>query len=315
MTDEIIVTDEVVAADEAVTTEEIIKVVQLPEIAQQLEGVKARITQKVEYALSLPCTEETYKEIKELKAELNAEFKEIEALRIAIKKQILAPYEEFERIYKENITDVFKPGERELNDRITAVTDGIKKEKYDIAAAHFAECCEAHGIDFLKFDDCGLVITMTISNKKIKESVAAFVNGVAKDLEMINTQEFADEILVEYKKTFDVSASILKVTNHHKEVEAERQRREKLRQIEEERKAQVAKVEQEIIDEYEENAEQGSFFSAPVAVAEEEEDEDEAPAPTAPELVSTSFKVVGTMEQLKALIKYMKENDIHYERI
>ena len=54
---------------------EIIVVKQLPVIVEQLAQVKETVIQRVQTATSLVCTDETVKEVKKARAELNAEFK------------------------------------------------------------------------------------------------------------------------------------------------------------------------------------------------------------------------------------------------
>ena len=45
-------------------TAELIRVVQLPEIEEHLQSIKVAVTQKVNDALSLVCTEDTVKSVK-----------------------------------------------------------------------------------------------------------------------------------------------------------------------------------------------------------------------------------------------------------
>ena len=87
---------------------DLIEVKQLPIIEEQLKKVSADIDERVKNATSLVCTEETVKMIKELRAELNKDYKEFEAQRKVVKEQVLKPYNDFEDIYKKCISDKFK---------------------------------------------------------------------------------------------------------------------------------------------------------------------------------------------------------------
>lgn len=309
---EILETTAEIVESEPAESAELIKVVQLPIIYEQLETVKTAIQASVAHALSLECTEESYKEIKDIKAKMNADFKRLEALRIAVKKEVMKPYDDFDTHYKACVTDIYKPAEAELTERITAVTDGLKAQKKEKAVIYFDEYVKAKEIDFLTFERLNITINMNTTDKSIKKAITEFVDRVAEALEMINTQEYAAEILVEYKKTLNASQAILTINNRHKAIAEEMERQEKLKAIEEARKAQTAKVEQAIIDDYEESVEQDTLFSAPVAVAEDEEDE----APTTPSKFAVSFRVIAdSKEQLKELIDYMKQKGLSYERI
>ena len=104
---------------------DLIKVTQLPIIVEQLTAIRDKIQTATNKALTMDCTEDTYKDIKKIKALLNKDFEVLEDLRKSVKRQILAPYEEFNAIYQANVTDVFKPAERQLNAKIKLVEDVI----------------------------------------------------------------------------------------------------------------------------------------------------------------------------------------------
>lgn len=67
----------------------LIVVKQLPIIEDQLRQVKASVDARVAQALALACTEETYKDVKKARAELNKEFQDLEARRREVKKRFL----------------------------------------------------------------------------------------------------------------------------------------------------------------------------------------------------------------------------------
>ena len=313
---EIETTAEIVESEPAESAE-LIKVVQLPIIYEQLETVKTAIQNSVAHALSLECTEESYKIIKDIKAKMNADFKRLESLRITVKKEVMKPYDEFESHYKACVTDIYKPAEAELTDRINAVTDGLKAQKKEKAVIYFDEYVKAKEIDFLTFEMLNITINMNTTDKSIRKAITEFVDRVAEALEMINTQEYAAEILVEYKKTLNANQAILTINNRHKAIAEEMERQEKLRAIEEARKAQTAKVEQAIIDDFEESA-GDSFFVAPEVVEAPEEEPEEFHAPAVAEeterVFKASFTVTGTKAQLKKLVDFLKEAKINYEQ-
>ena len=69
--------------------ESLIVVQQLPIIKEQLHSIKAQAQQSVDEALALACTEESLKVVKERRAELNRDRKDLDARRMAVKKQII----------------------------------------------------------------------------------------------------------------------------------------------------------------------------------------------------------------------------------
>lgn len=67
---------------------------------------------------------------------------------------------------------------------------------------------------------------MTVTLKKLRETIKAFLDKVMDDIKLIAVQEHKDEILYEYKQTLNVSAAITSVTERYKAIEAERARAE-----------------------------------------------------------------------------------------
>lgn len=278
---------------------ELIVVKQLPVIEEQLRTVSAEIQQQVDEALALAVTEETVKVVKKKRAELNKLFNDLEARRKAVKNAIMAPYEAFEDVYKKYVTDICKPADAKLKKKIAEVENGIKQQKYDEVNRYFLEYCESKGVDFITFQDTGISITMSDSMKSLKERSAAFVDRVVEDLALIETQEHKAEILVEYKSSLNVAQAITTVSARHQAIEEERRRQEEL---ERERMRQLeaqSKVES-VVEE------------APTPMAPPEENIIEAPSE---KVYSTSFRVLGTLEQLKALKSFLEEGGYVYEQL
>lgn len=107
----------------------LIVVQQLPIIKEQLHSIKAQAQGSVKEALSLACTEETLKVVKERRAALNRDRKDLDARRMAVKKQIMQPFEDFDEVYKECVTDVYGPADEALKGKITDVEAGLKADK------------------------------------------------------------------------------------------------------------------------------------------------------------------------------------------
>ncbi len=225
---------------------DLIMVQQLPVIVQQLQAISVQIEEQTAYALSLEVTEDNYKEIKKIRSGLNASFNALEDRRKEVKKAILAPYEEFDGIYKQFVTDKYKPAAQQLNSRISAVEDGLKQKKSDEAKEYFDEYTRSKNIDFISFQQLDIPITLNTSKKSIKEKIKAIIDKVADDLAMINTQQYKAEILVEYKRTLNVSQAILTVTNRIKAIEEERARVEAAELAAEEEATTIAKVDEAI---------------------------------------------------------------------
>ena len=155
----------------------LIVVKQLPIIEDQLRQVKASVDERVAQVLALSCTEETYKDVKKARAELNKEFQDLEARRREVKKAILAPYEAFEKLYKECAAEAFTKADAELKTKITAVENGIKNAKRDEIVAFYNEYRANLNIpeDIAPFDQCGINITMSDSVKKLQGQASSYL--------------------------------------------------------------------------------------------------------------------------------------------
>ena len=101
--------NEMIAVETTETDERLIVVKQLPVIEEQLQAIKQRFTEEAEAALSLACTEDTLQAVRKKRSELSHIFDALETKRKEAKKAILTPYEAFEAVYKECVTDIYKP--------------------------------------------------------------------------------------------------------------------------------------------------------------------------------------------------------------
>ena len=275
----------------------LIVVTQLPIIQEQLAAIKVQFEEAAERAKNLDCTEETLSYIKKTRANITKVFTSLEERRKEAKRAIMAPYDEFEKVYKACVTDIYKPCDAELAAKIKAVEDSLKAEKRKYAADYFAECSKAAGIDFITLEQTGLNIGLGTSKKSIKEKVSAFVTKVAEELALIETQECADEIIVEYKQTLNVANAITTVANRHKAAEAERVRREqqqKQREAEAEATAMVEKIAATPVTPL--PVPTVEFVAEPSAPQEDEP------------ILELTFTVRGTRDRLRALKAYMLDN-------
>ena len=276
----------------------IIQVTQLPVIEEQLKQIREEIKEKTETALSLTVNQETRKEIKKIRADLNRDFQELEERRKEVRKKILAPYDQFEAIYKECVTDLFNHTDRILSERISDVENRLRQEKADRVQAYFTEYAQSLGIEWLTAGRARLSVTLSASEKKLKEDCKSFIDRVAADLQSIREQENAEEILVEYKKTLNLADAMFTVSNRKKEIEAER------------RKAADFAEKQEAVDEAVQKVEE--------AVREENlsvpEETPETPSGLDDEKrYEVTFTVRGTLRQLKELKQFLQEGNYDYE--
>lgn len=197
----------------------LIVIKQLPVIEEHLQKMKLEIEQRVGIANALECSEDTRNEVKKVRTQLNKDLEDFENRRKEVKKKIEEPYKQFEQIYKENISEPFKAGISKLDEKIRTVESGIKSERTRKVKAYFDEYQKSMGIDFLSLEKSGIQITLSASEKSLKTAAKEYIDKVSDDLKLIETQEYSNEILIEYKKNLSVSAAITTVLNRHRELD------------------------------------------------------------------------------------------------
>ena len=264
---------------------EIITLEQLPIIKYKLEQVSVQIKEKVDNATSLICNEDTVKEVKKVRADLNKEFNELETKRKEVKQAIMQKYDEFEEIYKENVGNIYKEADVCLKEKIDNVETELKKEKEVELREFFAEHQMAnHLVGIIDYEDVGLNVTLSASIKSLKEQIKTFCDKVSNDIKAMETDEDKEEIYLEYRNNgFDYAKAKTEVAFKKKAIE--------------EFKMQLAKNGEEVKQDEVIIQNVETLVSAPVEIVEEEKYEFE-------------FKVKMTREQAKELKEWLKLRQI-----
>lgn len=290
------------------TAQQLIQVVQLPVITQRLRELVPQIDQQVAAAKSLACTEETVSAVKKARAAMNAQFEGLEERRKAVKQAIMAPYNEFEKVYKECVTDKFRSADADLKAKISGTESGVKKRKADDLRIYFNEAAQAQHVEFLSLEDAGLNVTLSASLTSLKKNAKAFIDRIEADVAMIETQEHSAEIMVEFKQNgFRASAAITDVLSRHKEMQRQQELAAK-RAEQRQREAEAAKKLREDAPE---------AFRAPVAApaagATESEVSADMPHKAPDDILTVAFRVRDTRERLLILRNWMDANGYEYK--
>ena len=299
--------------------EELITLKQAPIIVyEKIKAVGQQIEAKIA-ELNLDnqlVTDETLKSAKKTRAMLSKELAIFEEQRKYIKEQVNVPYKAFEEAYKEHIKVHYDKADSTLKAKIDEVQNRLLDDKRERIKDYFTELCQSQGIDFLIFERLPLNVTLSDSDKKFKEQVANFVGEVSKSLEFIESltdpDEFKAEMLTEYKQTLDVTRAIQNAQYRKQQREAE------LARIE----AQRAAVEQARLA-AEARAKEQAPLQAPAQVNEVQPAAPVQPEPVQEatqaaqedenEIVQTTFTVIDTRAQLRALRAFLDNNKIQYK--
>lgn len=278
------------------TPAELMQVIQSPVIQERLRSMKGAIEQEVSEALSLACTEDTIQTVKGNRAELRKLLDSLEAQRKAVKAAVMGPYNDFESVYKECVSDTLKSADAALKNKIDEVETEQKRRCVEGLRDYFVELCAVHHLDWLTYEQAGIKVDMASAKaktpKKLQEQLSAFVAGVAESVDRINTLEDAGEIMVEYQQTLDAAGAIYKVKERHRRIadqERFQEARSAIRAQEEEVSRRVAAL------------------TPPVVVKAGESDQNEV----VPRLKFTCIN--ATRAQLRRVREFLNMEGIQYE--
>ncbi|MBR4266506.1 MAG: DUF1351 domain-containing protein [Bacteroidales bacterium] len=238
--------------------------------------MSTEIDNKIDTALQLVADkpDKMLSETKKIRAALNKDLSELETARKNVKTEIMQPYLDFEKIYKEKISDKYKNADKILKNRIDKAENNIKSDRAIKLKQYFEEYCKAENVTDIKFEDMPLKINISGSDKSYREKIKSWIDKIKQDLAVINTskdEQTRVEILIDYKRDFDVNRAIL---DHDK----------KLREIAKLKEAETTPI-----------------------------DENDITAPEVTEdniIYEMSFTVRGTKTQLKELKQYLIENKL-----
>ena len=262
---------------------EIIRITDTQTTEEALKLIAEQMTHDLEIAMDMACTEETKQACKNRRAELRKKFDEYEAERKEKTAEYEKPLKAFKAIYDKYIKEPFQRVDTALGSKINAVEAAQKAAKAEAVKAYADELKVAYGLVWL---DSGRVIppvTLSVSEKKLKEQIKENLDRVKSDV--IAAQiDTTGETLAEYMITLNLAQAQTAVNERRKAVEMARKAREDAEKQEEAKQETVERVD---------------AFSPPVQVEEVK-------------TYSMTFTVSGTIEQLKALKAFMVANNITF---
>ena len=263
---------------------DLITIQQLPVIVEQLHSIKAAVSEKVTAILAMACTDSTIQVIKKARADLNKEFKDFEARRRFVKNEIMKPYEAFESVYKECISDIFNGADVKLKEAIDDVEVAIKQGKANEVSEFYRAELAAHGLDFPSFGQSGIKVGLSDSITALKKQSSEIISKTADEVAMISGLPYADEIMVEYRNTLNASRSVTTINERHKAIEAQRARMDAV-------------------------PSQAAFEPIPVQpavprviVATHTDDE-----------ITKTFRITGSQRKIDALVQFLEDGWYKYE--
>lgn len=285
---------------------ELIRVDQAIKLTTEFEQVSKEIDKKIETANSLVVSEDNYKEVKKIRAELNKEAKQYADDFKTIKESVLATWNECEDTYKKMIRDKYAVSDVILKSKVGEIEDGIKDEKRKKVVEFFEKHRASRKLDFVTFDDMNLKIGMSNSLASLKKEVTEKLDEILKGYE--GALETSPDVVAEFKENgFDFARAFTTVKD----------REERKRKAEEERKAMLeARAERE----HKEAEAKAAVQETEIKESDEVEEVAEVEQPSTHEeehetIYSVTFTVRGTRTELMDLSNFLKELNYDYKQI
>lgn len=249
-----------------------------------------------EYYTGVVFTAETKEDAEKEKADINKFKKQVEDFR----KQIVAKYNEPIKLFEDTAKQtekLLKETYDLINVQVKAFDDEQLEKVKEKVESYFNEYAQSKNVDFVNFSQMNISITKGLLTstgnltKKIQEQINEFVDRCSKDVELINTLEHKEEILIEYKKTLKSAESIALVMDRYKQLEEMKQEKESTK-------------EQVINDE--EMLKKIDSLSAPKVEKKTNENQEE--------ILELKFKVRHTRAKLIALKEFLDNGGYDYEQ-
>ncbi len=258
----------------------------IAEIEDNIQDVQNYALELNEYYSKIIFTEDTLKEAKTEKAEVNKFKSKVADFRKQITKKYNEPLQKF--------VDTAKMTESILNDTYETINKQVNSYEAEQLAIktsevkdYFEELCQQENIDFIDYSNANINVTLSASMKSLKEKANEFVNKILDDINLINSQQYIDEMMIEYKKDLNVSRAITEVQQRHVALEQAQKEKEEKR-------------EQEITDK--EMIEKIDSLSAPKEEIKKE-------------LVKLAFEFIGEKEQAKIIVSALRNSKGQFRQL
>lgn len=267
------------------------KIESLGEITSNISKVKEYAKSLNDYYKNIIFTDESITIAKDEKKKINKLKNEISQYRKDIINQFNEPIRKFELLGKET-ENILKDTYDTINNQVIVYENKQKDLKEQEIKEFFEEYKAFNKVDFITYEQANINVTLSASIKSLKEQAKVFIDKIVEDIQLINLEQYQEEILVEYKQTLNVSKSIITVKNRRAMIEEQKRINEELKKEEELLKENFSRFPKQ----------EETILQAPKIQKIDTNTEEK--------LLTTTFTVRATKEKLKLLREYMDLNKI-----
>lgn len=264
----------------------------LPVVKFNKEEIMKEISNRMQYYSNIEVTEETMKESKTDLANLRKFRDSFEEKRKELKKKFLAPYEAFEKEYKEIIDLIDRP----LN-LINAQLQKLEFEQKETKKKNIKSYYEKEAkniVELVPFEKIfkDKWLNKTCTTKSIKDEIAEFVKSFKCGYETIKNlnQKYEKQIIDKFIQTFDLTVALAE----GKRLEQQEKNKNILEQTYTQQKKDEAKVE---------------HLNKLYGFQKKEDCPDQEQKP---KKFVVTLQFTATCEQLKALKQFLIEQNIEF---
>lgn len=197
--------------------------------------------QVADYIDSITLTNENVKDVKKILANANKSIKTLNDKRIAIKKEIMEPYEVFNRQIKD-IESVVKDADQRLRDEVRTLEEKAREEKKkeieSLWKKRIFQYEYANLMDFYNFLE-NKHLNKSYSIPKVEDDMVEFLEKSENDLKILCTRDDKDQAIEIYMNTRDLGETLLILDEKKKQAE---EYKEKLKDIEPQKEPRYAFV-------------------------------------------------------------------------
>lgn len=275
--------------------------VTIPQAIENIQYLRQELAARLDYYKGVIVTEDTIKDAKADRANLNKLKAAIDDQRKEVKRQTMALYEPLEKECKELLSMIDEPI-GVIDSQLKAFDEQKKAAKYQALTEFFAK---VNTLDFVKIESvlnpkwANATAKLDALKDEMSGNIQRIVDDYAEIKKLYADSTMLTAILQRFEQTRDKSAALAYAAEIERREKAEQERKEreaaeKARREQEQREAaQIQRQPDEVV------------LNPTIAPA---------PAEPAPEPIGqATFRVVGTRSQLRALAAYMRENGIKYE--
>lgn len=274
--------------------------VTIPQAIENIQYLRQELAARLDYYKGVIVTEDTIKDAKADRANLNKLKAAIDDQRKEVKRQTMALYEPLEKECKELLSMIDEPI-GVIDSQLKAFDEQKKAAKYQALTEFFAK---VNTLDFVKIEHvlnpkwANATAKLDTLKDEMSGNIQRIVDDYAEIKQIYAKSPLLTAILQRFEQTRDKGAALAYAAEIERRERAEQERRER-------EAAEKARREQEQREAEQIQRQPDEAIMHPTVPT---------PAEPAPEPIGqATFRVIGTRSQLRTLAAYMRENGIKYE--